>query len=83
LNSIDRVIPVAIPEARPKKRPRPRIPKTMEYVTARVSSRKGPVLSTQQVVGKIEATEHIKACTRDADGRDCVVVHQAIRLTPL
>ena len=33
------------------------------------------VLSTQQVVGKIETTQHIKTCTRNADGRDCMVVH--------
>jgi pimeloyl-ACP methyl ester carboxylesterase len=39
-NSIDRVIPVVIPGASPKTRPNP--PKTMDYVTARVSSRNGP-----------------------------------------
>jgi len=38
------------------------------------------VLSAQQVVGEVETTQHIKACTNYADSRDCVVVHRAIRL---
>jgi hypothetical protein len=33
---------------------------------------------TQQVVGKIEATQHIKTSPRDAGGRECVVVHSTI-----
>ena len=36
------------------------------------------VLSTQQVVRKIETAQHIKTRTRNADGRDCVVVHARI-----
>src|SRR5437660_11740234 len=37
-----------------------------------------PVLSTQQVVRKIEAPQHIKTRARNADSRDCVVVHARI-----
>jgi len=36
------------------------------------------VLSTQQVRGKIETTQNIKARTRNADGRDRMVVHSTI-----
>src|SRR5437899_7159080 len=36
------------------------------------------VLSTQQVVGQIETTQHIKTGTRNADDRDCMVVHRTI-----
>ena len=33
------------------------------------------VLTAQQIIGEIEAAEHIQAGAGDADGRDCVVVH--------
>jgi len=39
------------------------------------------VLSTQQVVGKLQTTEHIKTGTGNANSRDYVVVHRATRLT--
>jgi hypothetical protein len=36
------------------------------------------VLPTQQIVGKIEATQHIETRARNADRRDCVMVHSTI-----
>ena len=36
------------------------------------------VLSTQQVVGQIETTHHIKTGTRNADDRDGMVIHPTI-----
>ena len=36
------------------------------------------VLPTQQIVGKIQTAQHIKTCTRNAYGRDCMVVHSTI-----
>src|SRR5258708_17993334 len=36
------------------------------------------VLSAQQVIRKIERTQHIKARTHNADGRDGMVVHSTI-----
>src|SRR5437899_2781423 len=42
------------------------------------------VLSTQQVVRKIEAPQHIKTRPRNADGRDGMVVHvRIVELTAL
>ncbi len=37
------------------------MPKTTEYLTAPVSSRNGACCPAQQVVGKIQTSEHIKA----------------------
>jgi hypothetical protein len=34
------------------------------------------VLPAQQVVSKVQAAQHIKRNSGDADSRDCVVVHQ-------
>src|ERR1700688_4208232 len=36
------------------------------------------VLPTQKVVSEIETAQDIETGSRDADGRDCVVVHSAI-----
>jgi hypothetical protein len=80
------VIPVAMPEARPKKRPRPRPVPDAEDNGVRYRAGQQPqriVLSTQQVVGKIQTAQHIKTSARNADGRDRMVVHSMIvELTP-
>jgi len=36
------------------------------------------VLPTQQIVGKIQTAQHIKTCTRNAYGRDDMLVHSTI-----
>jgi hypothetical protein len=48
----------------------------VRYGTGKQAQR--TVLSTQQVVGQIETTQHIKTGTRNTDDRDDVVVHAMI-----
>jgi len=36
-----------------------------------------PMLAAQQVICKIQTSEHIKACASDADGGDGVVIHSS------
>jgi hypothetical protein len=81
LNSIESEIPVARPEAKPKKETKANSVADAKHNGVRDGAGKQPqwaVLSAQQVVGKIETTYHIETSTRNADGRDCVVVHSKI-----
>src|SRR5580704_15088820 len=48
----------------------------VRYGTGKQAQR--TVLSTQQVVGQIETTQHIKTSTRNTDDGDGVVVHAMI-----
>jgi hypothetical protein len=36
------------------------------------------VLTAQEIVGEIESAEHVEAASGDADGGECVVVHERI-----
>src|ERR1700676_1618919 len=40
------------------------------------------VLSPQKVVSQIETTQHIKTATRNADRRQCMVIHSTIVAVP-
>ena len=40
------------------------------------------MLSTQQIISKIKTAQYIKARPRNADGRDCMVVHSKSSAAP-